>query len=565
MNPAQIFDAVCALQAEGQYLTAHDRAMAALGSGADHDGLRHRAVLTLAQSGATGSAARLFDRLGMGDSADPEIEALGARLLKDQALAGAPGAAAASEAAYSTLHQRSGAPWHAINAAAMALLSGAPDRARARVDALGELPDAGDYWSAATRAEAALLQGDASRCATWLTVAQARAGRDVNVRRTTRRQLRWVAGRLGVPAGIVDILHIPHSVHFCGVIPRGPDSADAAPADALRNRLGPALDGVRFGFGSLAAGADIVVAEALLDRGAELVLVLPFPPDAFAASSVLPAGDVWLPRFRACLGRARSLVLEPAPQDDLDYAMVSHRAMGLARLHAAAIDGEVWQVAVQGAARDPRGPAGTGADVAAWGASGGRTVAFDSPWQATSHAPRDAPERQLRSVLFGDLPGFGALDDHALARFYAGPLRAIGALVNEAAYRNAWGDAVQLVFPDPAAAARAALAIQRALTAETLEGWDLPPTLVPRLALDFGPLRPVEDAVQGVSKFAGRVMTRAARIEPVTPPGFVYATEAFACEVALMPGAPVTCDYAGLVPTAKQFGTLPLYAVRSVS
>lgn len=591
-----VFDEVCALQAEGQYLVAHDRAAAALEAGADHDGLRHRAVLVLAQAGASRSALRLFKRLGMDRIAWPEIAALGARLVKDQALLeGVPGAAQAAEEAYFTLWRRSGEAWHGVNAAAMALLDGAPDRAKARVAALGPLPDTGDYWAAATLAEASLLQGDVQACADWLTIAETRAGGDLNMRRTTRRQLRWELRLLGTDpaaaAALLELLRVPASVHFCGAIPRGPDASDPAPEAALRAQLGPALQGVRFGFGSLAAGADIVIAEMLLDAGAALTLVLPYPPDPFAAASVLLAGEGWVTRFQACLARAATVrVLEAAPQDDQDFAMASRRAMGLARLHARAIDGAAWQVAVPhggsgraaavtAAAADTTSPccdggetvsaaaaaAGTAADIRCWRASGGKTRILASPWQKADGGARPPPpERVLKSVLFGDLPGFGNLDDKELTAFYAGPMRAVGRLVHHAAYRNAWGDAVQLVFGGVAETALCALAIQRALSADALEGWGLPPSLLPRLALDFGPLRPVEDAVQGVAKFAGRVMTRAARIEPVTPPGLVYATEAFACEVALLPDPPVACDYAGLVPTAKAFGTLPLYAVRGV-
>ncbi len=562
MNASAAFETVCALHAGGQYLAAHDHAVAALASGIDHDGLRHRAVLALAQSGATEAASRLFRQLDMGASADPEIAALGARLLKDQALAGVPGAARAAETAYGTLWRRSGEAWHGMNAAAMALLAGAPDRARARTSAIGKLQDAGDYWGAATIAESALLLGNAETCRRWLTTAEARAGGDINGRRTTRRQLRWIASRLGVDPGIVDVLRIPPSVHFCGAIPRGADAADPAPETALRAQLAPALEGVRFGFGSLAAGADIVAAEMLLDLGAELTLVLPFPPDAFAAASVIPAGEAWLPRYRACLAQARVIVLEEMAHDDLDFAMTSRRAMGLARLHAGRIDGEVWQVAVPRSPDPAAGPAGTAADMATWTAGGGRSVLLENPWQASPPGRPESLERVLHGVLFGDLPGFGRLDDRALAAFYSGPLRAIAPVAERALYRNAWGDAVQIVFATPDETALCALAIQRILSAEAFESWGLPTSLTPRLALDFGPLRPVEDAVQGVAKFAGRVMTRAARIEPVTPPGLVYATEAFACEMALLASAPVTCEYSGLVPTAKDFGTLPLYAVR---
>lgn len=564
MNADAIFDGVCALQAEGQYLAAHDQAAAALASGIDHDGLRHRAVLALAQSGATGSALRLFAKLGMDAKGDPEIAALGARLLKDQALAGQPGAARAAETAYGTLWRRSGEAWHGVNAAFMALLAGSPARAVERVRALGEPVDRGDYWSAVTIAEAALLAGDLDGSARWLGTAEARAGRDVQSRQTTRRQLRWIARLLGADPALVEVLQIPASVHFCGAIPRGRDAADAAPQDALRAQLEPALEGVRFGFGSLAAGADIVIAEMLLDRGAELTIVLPFPPDLFAAVSVRPSGADWLPRFHACLAQARVIVLEQTAHDDLDFVMVSRRAMGLARLHAKRIDGAVWQVAVPKRSACGSGEAGTGGDIAGWAEAGGQTRVLDNPW--SGHASPGAREegRVLQAVLFGDLPGFGHLDDGALQAFYAGPLQAIGPLTAAASYRNAWGDAVQVVYPAPDDAARCALGIQRTLSPEAFLGWGLPASLTPRLALDFGPLRRVRDAVQDVEKFAGRVMTRAARIEPVTPPGLIYATEAFACEIALCRTAPVTCDYSGLVPTAKDFGILPLYSVREV-
>jgi len=168
--------------------------------------------------------------------------------------------------------------------------------------------------------------------------------------------------------------------------------------------------------------------------------------------------------------------------------------------------------------------------------------------------------------LFADLPKFSALDDAALAAFYAGPMVAMGEVVESAAplYRNAWGDAVQLVFDDPVAAARCALALRDALSPSALEGMGFSRAQSPRLALDFGGLHPVFDAVQGVEKFAGRAMTRASRIEPVTPPGSIYATEAFACEIALRLSSGLGLDYAGIVPAAKNFGDLPLYAVRGL-
>src|SRR5207237_6033026 len=65
---------------------------------------------------------------------------------------------------------------------------------------------------------------------------------------------------------------------------------------------------VGFAYGSLACGGDTIVAEAVLARGGELHVVLPFHTAEFEKVSVEPAGGLWLDRFRACLARATSVI-----------------------------------------------------------------------------------------------------------------------------------------------------------------------------------------------------------------------------------------------------------------
>jgi hypothetical protein len=552
-----VLDQVRALEAQGLFLSAHDRAMAGIEAGVAGDALRHRAVLALARAGATTSALGLLRRLGLTGSADPEIAGLQARLLKDVALeTGAAQDARAAGAAYAALWRRHGDGWHGVNVAAMALLANDREAARRAAAAVGRLPDAGDYWSAATQAEASLLLGDADAARRWLERAEARAGADLAARAVTRRQLRWEAARLGIAQDLVETLVVPDALHYCGTIPGGP--ADEA---ALRAELAPMLRGVGAAFGGLAAGADIVAAEMLVAQGAALTVLLPFPPESYIEHSVRPAGEAWVGRFRACLDRAKLHVLDDAHQDDLDYGLASRRAMGLARVHARRLDARAWQLAIWDGGGTPGGAAGTATDVAAWAAAGGATRIVASPWPRRAPTGAmvtpDKPIRTPKAVLFSDLPNFSALDDRALLAFYDAQLAAMGRAVDAHApvYRNAWGDAIQLAFDTPAAAASCAFALREAAAGG----------LMPRLALDYGGLHPVFDAVQQAPKFAGRVMTRAARIEPVTPAGFVYATEAFACEVALMPGARIACDYAGQVPLAKNYGVLPLYVVRALA
>lgn len=571
--PSELLSEILAAEAAGLLLSAHDLAMTALAADPGNRAIAHRAVLTLARAGATAMALELFHKLGLSEAKDPEIAGLGARLLKDVALE-APAARRAPLLAmaarrYAALWEETELGWHGVNAAALALLSG--NRARAAEIAaslLGAHRDIGDYWSAATEAEALLLAGETEGARRALARAEQRAGGDLAARASTRRQMRLELRALGLDPAMLDILRTPTTLHYCGHMPRPDDDPMIELAMSARIREALVAERVGAAFGGLAAGADILVAEALLARGVKPHIILPCAPEAYARASVLPAGERWLRRFDYCLGQSEVTVLDEPPfaGDDFHLAMASRRAMGLARLHARNLDGRVLQIAAWDGG-PPRGAAGTAADVAAWEAAGGRRLDLGWPWPREAGNDHAAPAARRRpmAVVFGDLAGFGALDDSGLDAFYNGPLAAMGraADAHDPAYRNCWGDAVQLAFEDVVAAADCAFALRAALTPEALAAAGLPESLAPRLALDFGPLLPVFDGVQRADKFAGRAMTRAARIEPVTPPGRIHCTEGFACEVALLPGrSGLRCDYAGRIPTAKDFGTLPLYALR---
>jgi hypothetical protein len=55
---------------------------------------------------------------------------------------------------------------------------------------------------------------------------------------------------------------------------------------------------------------------------------------------------------------------------------------------------------------------------------------------------------------------------------------------------------------------------------------------------------------------------RTARIEPITPPGEVYASEAFAAVAAATGIRDLAFDYVGRKALAKQYGSLGLYHLR---
>ena len=71
---------------------------------------------------------------------------------------------------------------------------------------------------------------------------------------------------------------------------------------------------------------------------------------------------------------------------------------------------------------------------------------------------------------------------------------------------------------------------------------------------------PVIDPMLKVDAFMGSHVSRTARIEPVTPPGAVYVTEAFAAALVLSGNRALTCDYVGHMAAAK--GELRMYRLR---
>ena len=98
---------------------------------------------------------------------------------------------------------------------------------------------------------------------------------------------------------------------------------------------------------------------------------------------------------------------------------------------------------------------------------------------------------------------------------------------------NTWGDGLFLVFDDAGKAASCALALQEALTEVNRAASGLPDTMALRIGLHLGPAYTARDPILLRDNFFGAHVSRAARIEPVTPLGCVYVTETMAAVLAL--------------------------------
>ena len=128
--------------------------------------------------------------------------------------------------------------------------------------------------------------------------------------------------------------------------------------------------------------------------------------------------------------------------------------------------------------------------------------------------------------------------------------------------RNTWGDAVYLVFPGVREAGLYALDLRDRVAAADWAAVGLPADITMRIGLHAGPAFRCIDPITGRLRFLGSHISHAARIEPVAPPGQVYASQAFAALAAADRVGDFVCRYIGQTPLAKGYGVYPTYHVQ---
>lgn len=628
-SPAEWLTAIRERESRGDLLGAFDTAERALERFPDDTALKHRSVLVLARAGAAAEALRRFHALALGDSESAEIAALEARLSKDRALAERDPRrrkelTARAARHYADVYERTGDTYPGINAATLWLLAGDAARSRELAERVLDETRAPDeasgeaaYYREATVAEALFLLGRAEYARAALARAAEALPDDVSAWSTTRKQLSRILAALSLSRDLLAPLTPPTVAHITGHIASPPGRGGKFPAEAeasvaRRAARVVAEHDVRLGFGSLAAGADIVVAEAILDRGGELHVVLPFREDEFVERSVRPSGAAWVERYQRCRERAAALSYATHDRyldDSMLFGYCARYAMGLAILRSRQLDAPLLQIAVWDGQLAGRGAvAGTATDVAGWRELGLPQIIIDSestaeadrsgagppsrpslqsleptgaaagpPARAAGHQRHDDQPatgasaepgglRRNRALLFADVKGYSKLFDDEILSFHRHVLPHIADVL--APYErytesvDSWGDAIFAVFHDVSHAAHCALDLQERVAALDVASLGLSAELMLRMGLHYGPVIPIEDPIRGARTSVGAHVNLAARIEPVAMPGSVYVSEPFAAMLALGGDSELGADYVGTVDAAKDYGALALYRLR---
>ena len=588
---------------QGEPLLAYNATQQGLERWPGHPRLRQLQALALARSGDVERANAILSELAAGGLDDAETLGMLARTHKDLALHASGAARAAHLRSGFELYERAyraalargetdAAGYTGINAATMAVLRGDIAQARelaAEVNAAAHGDAATrDYWSEATLGEAALILGETAAAREHYARAATIAGRRYGDLGTTRKQARLLEAHLPPTEGRAsEALSIPPVVVFSGHMidapgraqPRFPAALEPEVRASIRaklTQLAPAAV-----YGSAACGADLLCLEAARDMGCETHVVLPFPAAEFRAASVDYAGADWGGRFERALAAADSVTIASdhhARGSAATFEYANLILTGMARLRGRVLETPVRALAV----RDPRAPGargGTASIVSLWERHGlesetvdvnaARTAAISEvpPDASAEAAPAHGIRHEMRALLFADAVGYSRFTEDQIPLYITEFLGAVAALGRSSRHRfehvETAGDGLYMVFGDVRDAAHFALGLSALAGGTDWVARGLPAGFNLRIALHCGPVHCGHDPLTGSAIYTGPHASRAARIEPITPPGQVYASQAFAAVAAACDCREFDLRYVGPVTLAKAYGALPLYHLAS--
>ena len=587
----------------GEFLTAYDAARAALENHPDDDWLHQRVALALAQMGSSRRAQDILNALVAKDPTNRETLSILGRTCKDRWCTN-PDNEHYLRQAFDYYNRAFELPppdsYPGINAATIAFLLKETDKASRIAKTVLEIcqtqPD--DYWKHATVAEALVVLGDAEGAKRAYRAAVAAESDNLRAFSSTRKQARALSRQLyGNADRFDDCFPIPKLVVFSGHMidapdrrnPRFPMAKESEVKELLEKQLAAMNAGI--GFASAASGSDILFLEAMLARGGTIHLVLPWPAEEFEKTSVAIASEgAWAERFHKVLAQAASIrvlgeLYMPGSATGFEYCNLAMN--GLARLFARSLDLEITPLAVWDGFAGA--PGGTGSFVRYW-----RThrvpvkvvpIATKPPSMLTSSEAfetdadnnddefeawvRASGRQEIKAIMFADVVGYSKLPETVIPKYVAQFNQRVSRLMADSSAApinvNTWGDGLFFVFNGVEDTGRFALDLRDLVINTDWMDLGLPRQLSIRIGVHAGPVYVNFDPVVREISFTGAHVSRAARIEPITHEGEVFASEEFAALAAADQSKGFSCDLVGTTALAKSYGLFRVYSLERSS
>lgn len=561
----------------GNDLLCNDIVYRAIRRGLNSRRLQYLRILSLASGGSTELASSQYRELQLQPEELSEgWLALEGRLEKDLALRGTAHAQRHFQnaaQAYLDAYRRWRGSYTGTNAATMWLMAGDTVQSRSLAAEVlqqlaSEAPDtAGEsdtYFRHVTEAELALLIGDTEGCRQHLVEANLLLKDDAARRSRTIRQLQLICRALSVDPELLSALRLPPVVLIARSEPwwvtagQPPTHSIAPLPDAVRNG---AL--VFFGLSDL---LDLKLAEALLECGARIYPTLPCPSRLLKRLCAQRWGSSAAMRLERVLNQAERIsTIRGFLEAELEWcAQHLHTvSSGLSLLHAQRLS-NTWRL-LHLRCEPGKLECVTHVEIDNVGEHLPEALAHSRLPPGCEVLP-NPPRRRMVGLIFADFAGFHRISDEQLPQYWSEIMQSVAVILDtygdRVLGRNTWGDALHVVTSDASSATEIATAIQQHIEQHRDQRGGHLSSLELRMAVHYAAAFDGYDPVRKVRNFYGSQFLFTARIEPVTPPGLVFGSEALVAQLALESPGRFSINYAGEIELAKRFGKYRLFAIR---
>lgn len=566
---AQLLEQAEEARSAGNDLLSLDLLNRALSLGGSSPHLHYLRIQALASVGSPEQALAQYQDLELDREAlDEDWLALLGRIEKDLAQNDPQRAhnhRMRAATAYLDAFRAFGGHYSGVNAATMLCLAG--DHAGARhlaTETRKMLPEQAPsgaverFYHHATVAEIALLLDRVDECQAALKAANDALPDDYNRRSRTRLQLRDLCLKLDIDVGLLDALPLPPVVSLTCAIEEqlAPGSTQLDALLAAQIPSGALL------FMCIQGPAELAIAEWALRRQVRLYLCLPQERTALRKDWDRLYGEDVTGRLDTVVLKADRLsVLGGFLRQEHGWLCteLSQTSDGLS-IMTALRRGSRWRsLRIEGAAEEPAIHIGETVDCLV-------TRDFPAPLSLGAGAPDG---RRMVGILFADFAGYGRIPDVDLPQFWALIFGSVARILDQhratVLLQQTWGDAIHVVTTDARSTASIAARIQSLVEGFRTDGPEALQELELRLALHYAPAYTGVDPIRRQSLYFGTQLAFAARIEPVAPPGMIYASEAFAARLMLDAPSEYAVDYAGDIELAKRFGHSRLFSLRALN
>ena len=490
----------------------------------------------------------------------------------------------AAEAYYSG-YQHSYDYYPGVNAASLYHMLGNREKATQLSHAIiKKIGEPGDYWSTVTLGEAWLILGDMERAKSYYEESLAGNDKQFGKFRSTFNQLQFLGDAIDIPDELSQLFPKPNLAVFSGHMidtpgrskKRFPPEIEQQVRYKLKETI-KELD-IDIGFTSLASGGDILFAELLEEKKAEIKAYLPFRKKDFISTSVAQGGLGWINRFEHCYDcTPKFMTTEPYLDTPDLYHHLGQVMMGECMLLAEQYGVTPYFISILAPNQEnklggtqelsglwPYAETHHNIDPTQFHSSESNAPGNQQHYHQT-HSLENGLQRRISNILFADIVGFSKLLNEDTPVTILSILDEMNKII--APYRddmqvvNTWGDAIILCHEDNEAMMQIACDIQELFKDQKAQDLALPSGLNIRIALHKGPVFLATDPLTGEPNVFGSSINRTARMEPVTLPGSIYTSDQFAAALKLDTKNKYQYQHMGIIELPKGFGKQEVYKV----